>query len=185
MVVGFGKKRREQSFKSRVNEFWDWYVGVADRFYATIEDNKCEDLVNEVSDFMEKTLPNLCWVFGPGEADGHSFTVTGEGEVAKQLLAEYWQRRAPVIKNWTFHASRQPTTGEQLKDIAIQVGEQEQVDVESMLLKTSVDTEAEVIDIVAWHPALEQVPEEHQLQFCSCYWTKPWANSARKLGWAR
>jgi hypothetical protein len=164
MIFGFGKGRRGTTFKDRVTEFWDWYVRVADRFFETIEQGRCEDLTSEVSDFMQKTLPNLSWVFGPGEKGGHSFTVTGEGVVPRQLLAEYWHSRAPEIPNWTFYGSRQPTPAEQLKDISIRVGQQEQVDVETFLLKTSVDDEAKAIDIVAWHPALERVPQEHHLQ---------------------
>lgn len=113
---------------------------------------------------MQETLPSLSWVFGPGEMGGHSFTVSGEGQVLKQLLAEYWHSRAPEIPHWTFYGSRQPTPAERLTDMAIQVGKQESVDVETFLLKTSVNGEAQVIDIVAWHPALEHVPQEHHLQ---------------------
>lgn len=152
------------TFKDRVAEFWDWYARVADRFYETIEQGRCADLTTEVGDFMQQTLPHLSWVFGPGLKGGHSFTVTGEGYLPRQLLAEYWHSRAREIPNWTFYGSRQPVPVESLKDVAIQVGEQEQVDVETFMLKTSVDDEAKAIDIVAWHPALQQVPEEHHFQ---------------------
>ena len=109
MVLGFGKKRSEPTFKSRVETFWQWYPQVAEDFFQTIEDGDCKDLAPQVGDFMQRTLPTLSWVFGPGENGGHSFTVTGEGEVPKQLLAEYWRACAPEIPKWTFHASRQAT----------------------------------------------------------------------------
>lgn len=152
------------TFKTRVAEFWKWYPQVADRFFQTIEDGRCEDLTTEVSEFMEETLPHLAWVFGPGENGGHSFTVSGEGVVPKQLLADYWLSHAREIPNWTFYGSRQPSPPERLKDIAIGVGDQEQVDAESFLLQTSVDEEDKLIHIVAWHPAFEKLPEEHHYQ---------------------
>lgn len=152
------------TFKDRVTSFWEWYATVADRFYETIEQDKSDDLVSEVGQFMAETLPEFTWVFGKGKNEGHSFTLSGDGVRLKQLLAEYWQRRAPEIARWTFHSSRQPSPPEQLKNVAIQIGEEEQVDTETFMLCTSVDEEGEVVDVVAWHPALELVPQEHHSQ---------------------
>ncbi len=95
---------------------------------------------------------------------GHSFTLSGQGELAKQLLADYWCSQAPDIRHWSFYGSRQPTAAEDLKGVAIQIGGEEQVDVERFALRTTVDDESQCIDIVAWHPALQHVPEEHHLQ---------------------
>ena len=122
MVFKFLKKRPQLTFKNRVTEFWEWYSGVAERFFETIEDGRCADLTDEVAAFMNKTLPGMAWVFGPGEKGGHSFTVSGEGNLAKQFLAEYWHSRAPDIPTWTFYASRQPSPPERLIDFAIRVG---------------------------------------------------------------
>eukprot|EP00913_Durusdinium_trenchii_P008903 g8369.t1 len=144
--------------------FWEWYPQVADRFFATIEEGRSEELVSDVGEFMAETLPEFAWVFGKGEDDGHSFTLSGEGVLPKQLLTQYWLSRGTEIPRWTFHASRQPSPPEQLKTMAIQVGEQEQVDAETLLLRTAVDDENQVVDIVAWHPALDVVPEEHHSQ---------------------
>ena len=152
------------TFKQRVTKFWDWYPRVADRLAKAIEEDRGEDLTSQIGDFMQQTLPGLSWVVGRGEDDGHSFTVTGEGYKPKQLLAEYWHGRAVEVPNWTFYDSRQPTPAEDLKGMSIRVGEQEEVDVETFMLKTSVDNEAQVIHLVAWHPALQYVPEEHHFQ---------------------
>jgi hypothetical protein len=161
---GFGTTSCGTTFKDRVTRFWDWYVGAADRFFDTIEGGRCQDLTVEVAEFMRNTLPYLGWVFGPGKDGGHSFTLTGEGHVAKQLLAEYWQSRAVEIPNWTFFGSRQPSAAEKLKTIEIALGEQESINVAAVMLKTAVDEESKTIDLVAWHPALERVPEEHHYQ---------------------
>lgn len=79
MIFGFGKRHPDKSFKQRVTEFWQWYPQVAERFFETIERGQCQSLAKEVGDFMDRTLPGLAWVFGPGEQGGHSFTVSGEG----------------------------------------------------------------------------------------------------------
>ena len=163
MVFGFGKKK-QRTFKATVTEFWEWFPAVADRYYQTIEAGDCGKLTDEVRKQCNKLLPTMSWVFGPGEDGGHSFTVSGEGQVAKQLLAEYWHSRAPQVKGWTFYASRQPAPEESLADIAIAVADQESVDTSGFLIKTRVDAEEERVDIVAWHPSLSIVPDEHHMQ---------------------
>ncbi len=154
----------QPTFKTRVETFWKWYAQQADQFYETIERGQCRELADDVGRFMAETLPHLSWVFGPGEGGGHSFTVTGEGHVPKQLLAEYWHACAPEIPRWTFYASRQPTPVERLKDFEIGFGGQESVDAESFQLAMTVDNERELIDLVAWHEALAQVDEEAHMQ---------------------
>jgi hypothetical protein len=163
MAIKSGKNK-QRTFKTNVAEFWGWFPTVADRFFETIEAGDCEKLTNEVGKQCDMLLPTMAWVFGPGENNGHSFTVSGEGVVAKQLLAEYWQSRAPEIKGWTFYGSRQPASEESLTGLAIAVEKQKSVDTTGFLIKTNVDAEEERVDIVAWHPSLALVPEEHHLQ---------------------
>lgn len=151
-----------ETFRERVEVFWRWFPEVSDRFFQTIESGKCADLAGEVSAFMGNTMPGLAWVFGPGENGGHSFTVSGEGMVAKQLLAEYWLSREVPSRGWTFYQSRQPNR--QLENIAIEIRGLGRVDTESMLIQTTVDEEQEVLDIVAWHPLFADLPDEHHAQ---------------------
>ena len=160
----FGKKKKRPTFKQGVDEFWSWYPQVAERFFETIERGECEQLTDETVDFMHKHLPHMSWVFGPGENGGHSFTVSGEGVIPKQLLAAYWLKCAKELPGWTFYSSRQASSTESLQNMAIAVGEQESVDSDSFLIKTDVDDENELIHMVAWHPALEKVPPEHHFQ---------------------
>ena len=111
---------------------------------------------------MGETMPGLAWVFGPGQEGGHSFTVSGEGQIAKQLLAEYWLSHAVQLQGWTFYGSRQSTPG--FEDFVIQIGELGKVDAENFLVKTVVDEESQKLDIVAWHPMFADLPEEHHGQ---------------------
>ena len=162
MVFGFGKKKPSgDTFKKRVTDFWEWYPQNADRLFGMIEDGS-DEIAEFMTTFMAQTLPGLAWVFGPGEPGGHSFTVTGEGVVPKQLLAEYWQSRARQIPRWTFHASRQATPPDRLDGFAIGMRGGDPIDVVNFLIKPTVNAEGQVIDIVAWHPAFEKLADEER-----------------------
>ncbi|MCC6509599.1 MAG: hypothetical protein IT423_10855 [Pirellulaceae bacterium] len=158
------QKRLRTTFKTRVEQFWSWFPEVAKRFEAALAADDPQPVVSEVSNYMATNMPGLSWALGRGEGDLHAFTLTGEGMIPKQLLAEYWHSRAIEMPGWVFHASRQPSSYETLKDVAIGVTDQEQVDAANFLIKTSIDEENEVIDLVAWHPSLVNVPEEHHFQ---------------------
>src|SRR6478752_7227568 len=96
------------TLKARVHAFWEWYAEEAGRFYAEIENEGCAGLEREVSAKVDELLPGLGWIFGPGEGGrGHRFTLTPEGNADKRFIAQYWLQQAPVLENWTFHASRQ------------------------------------------------------------------------------
>ncbi len=164
MVFGFGKKLPQQTFKQRVSTFWDWYQENSEQLFQITENGEPDEISEFVGPFMDVTLPGLAWVFGPGEPGGHSFTLSGEGNVPKQLLAEYWHSRARQIPRWFFHASRQASSLESLSSMAISVGRGVSVDTVNLLIQPTVDAESESIDIVAWHPAFEQLPESDRLQ---------------------
>ena len=157
-------KQTQSTFKQRVQEFWKWYPEVAKRFYDTIEQGNCADLTDETVSFMNSVLPHMSWVYGPGETGGHSFTLSGEGQVPKQLLAEYWRKQSVELPGWTFYSARQPSKGENLRGMSIAVSDQDAVDTDSFHIQTEVDDDQELIHITAWHDALEQVPEEHHFQ---------------------
>ena len=155
----------QQTFKTRVDEFWSWFSQRSNEIYQAVDAANHDWLVEQMSAAVSAIQPDLAWVFGPGaDGVGHSFTVSGEGLVEKQILAEFWRQRAPELPNWTFHASRQPATAERLAAAGIQVGENEQVDVAGFQVRPSVDEERQVVDITAWHPSLDVVPKEHHPQ---------------------
>lgn len=157
-------QRTSATFKQGVEAFWNWFPTVADRFYETIERSACAELTDETVDFMSQHLPGLSWAFGPGENDGHSFTVSGEGLLPKQLLAQTWLASAFEVDGWTFYSSRQPSPAAQLANLAISVGKDQQIDMESLLVQTQVDEENEKINLAAWHPAFEHLPESDRFQ---------------------
>lgn len=143
----------EFNFKQRVEAFWIWYAGVAERFYQTIEDKQCPSLAEEVSAKVDELLP-MAWVFGPGpDRKGHSFTLSGEGNLPKQILAAEWLKRAPEIPGWTFHASRQAE--EEVRDFSLQMRELTFRPIE-FWVTPEIDEEREVVDITVWHPLLGQ-----------------------------
>lgn len=164
MAAGSSRKLSRKTFKQRVADFWNWFPEVAKQFEAEAPDGDPKQVVSLVTEFMSKTMPSLSWALGSGAKGDYSFTLTGEGQIAKQMLAEYWRTRAISLPGWSFYASRQPSNYETLKELAIGVSDEEQVDAESFMLETRVNEETQQIDITAWHPALENVHEDHHFQ---------------------
>lgn len=136
-----------------------WFQKVAPRFYNTIEAGKCSSLADETSAKVDELLPGLAWVFGPGaNGNGHSLTVTGEGNMHRQLLALHWLSRAPVIDGWTFYAARQPGP---IKGHAIEI-DGLRFDPKEIWVTAAIDTEDENIDITVWHPAWERIEQRQR-----------------------
>lgn len=161
-MLSFFKRRsvpESLNFKARVESFWDWYAKVASRFYQTIEDKRCTDLTGEVSKKVDELLPGFAWVFGPGENGGHSFTLSGEGVLHKQLLTQYWAGRAPALAGWTFYSARQPG---RIDGIRMNI-ERQSFDPMEFWLTPAVDPEEEKVDITAWHPLYQKLSEQNRL----------------------
>lgn len=150
----------EPTFNERVDAFWKWYGDVADRFFQTIENKRCADLADEVSEKVNELLPGFAWVFGPGENGGHSFTLTGEGVTHKQLLALHWLSRAPRLPGWTFHASRQ---GGSTANISLEIGGIKFFSRE-IWVTPALDRDGECFDLTFWHPAWETLGESEKFR---------------------
>jgi hypothetical protein len=149
----------ELTFKARVEKFWQWYSQVGARFYQTIESGKCADLAAEVSEGVDDLLPGLAWVFGAGVAGvGHSFTLSGEGVLHRQLLAIYCVSRAPKLNGWTFYASRQPGT---IECIGMEIGGHK-FDAMEFWITPKIDAESEKVNITVWHPLFATVRKENE-----------------------
>jgi hypothetical protein len=147
------------TFKSRVESFWSWYSQVAQRFYQSIESGQCASLAPEVSNKVDELLPGFAWVFGPGAPAGHSFTVSGEGVLHRQLLALYCVSRAPQINGWTFHASRQSGP---IEGIAIDMGGRK-FDPMEFWITPAINHESKKLDVTVWHPLLINQGERERM----------------------
>ncbi|PAW77861.1 MAG: hypothetical protein B9S32_09685 [Verrucomicrobia bacterium Tous-C9LFEB] len=144
------------TLKTRVQNFWSWYEEVAPRFSQTIAAGQCPALAAEVSAKIDELLPGFAWVFGPGETDkSHSLTLSGEGNLHRQLVAIYWASQAPKITSWTFYPSRQPGT---IEGCCINIGDRK-FDPKEFWITPSINSENEVVDLIVWHPLLAIVPE--------------------------
>ena len=149
----------EPTFKFRVERFWNWYAEVASRFYETIEAGKCSTLVPEIAKKVDALVPGLAWVFGPGEnGNGHSLTLTGEGDLHRQLLTQYWLARAPKLPGWTFYAARQPGP---IKGQRIEMGERK-FDPLEFWITPAINSEEKNVDITVWHPLFDVMPERER-----------------------
>ena len=148
----------QDTFKSRVERFWQWYSNAAPRFYQTIEDKRCADLTEEVSAKVGE-LGSFGWVFSAGPAgNGHALTVTAEGGRNKQFLTEYWCKQAPQINGWTFYPARQST---ERIDWELTFGDTK-FSPQQFWIAASKNTETEKFDISVWHPTLAALPEKQR-----------------------
>ena len=155
-------KNDEVTFSQRVDAFWEWFSSRCEVYYQAIEDQNFDPYVQEVSQKMEELLPSLAWVFGPGEDNvGHSFTVSPEGNPYKAFLCSYLIKRAPELKGWTFYDSRQasPTFAGCKMNVAGQ-----SVSANEIWVSPSIDEDNELIDLVCWNPAFEDLPEKDRGQ---------------------
>ena len=153
-----------QTFYARVKEFWKWFPEQAPAITAACQSDDPTSQLQGFADAVRDKIGGLAWVFGPGENENDlSFTVSGEGNKACQLLSQFWLENAVNVTGWNFHASRQPSSRESLDGMSISVGEQE-VDMNTLLIGTSIDEENEQVDIKAWHPVFEHIEENDRFQ---------------------
>lgn len=157
----FRKKPAELTLKTRVAEFWRWYAANAARFFSEIEDGHCSELQPEVSDAVDRWLPSMAWVFGVGENKiGHSFTLSGEGTLPKQFIAEYWNACAPKLDGWTFYASRQPS--DNVRKFSLKLDGEHTFEPQELWLHLWIDDQSEKIDVTAWHPLYEKISDREK-----------------------
>ncbi len=85
----------EETFKSRVQEFWRWFAEAASRYSETIAAVACATLTTEISAKVNALADGLAWEFGPGAGGGgHSLTLSGEGNLHRQMLTIYWLEKS-------------------------------------------------------------------------------------------
>jgi hypothetical protein len=162
-VLSLFKRKRppelELTFKSRVERFWVWFSAEAPRLYAAASTGKSPTLAAEVSAKIDELGPGFAWVFGRGDVAGtESFTLSGEGVLHKQLLAQFWLSQAPRLPQWVFYSARQPGSFE---GVCMDIGDRK-FDPMEFWLTPAVDTEAEKIDLVIWHPLFAELGERER-----------------------
>jgi hypothetical protein len=161
----FGQKAKaavgELTFKSRVEDFWKWFGEVAPRFYAEIEGHRCPGLAEEVTENVHGRLGFEAWEFsGHPEKKGHCFTLTGDGNIHFQLLAQYWLERAPQIDGWTFYCAKQ-ASGADNRPVGFEIDGAAFKPKEFWLLPRA-NEEQEKIDLAVWHPLLHRLPDDQK-----------------------
>lgn len=152
----------ELTFNQRAAGFWKWFASSAEELRAIHNEGDRDQLPAMVSPKVDEFLPGMAWVFGPGTGKGfHSFTLSGEGVMDRQILAEQWLQRSPGIENWTFHASRQPE--ETVGDFTLTAQDLKFRPIE-FWVTPEVDEEKEVVHLMLWHPLIETADERLCMQ---------------------
>ena len=157
--------RAVESFKQRVDAFWHWYAEQSQRIYQLVHQG---DSPHELTDLLIPQIdllgPGFGWVYGPGEDGGHSLTLTPEGVLSHQFLADYWRDCAPKLSGWTFYSSRQRTLD--LDGCGLRVGDHD-VTANDLWLFATADDEHHCLNIEAWHSLFADLPKDvqHQILF--------------------
>jgi len=170
-MFGLGKKlfgttkSNGPTYKHRVADFWEWYSTKAERFHSVISEGKSETLLNEMVQEMDERLPGMAWGFGPGEENGHSLTLTGEGYLPKQLLADYWLENRKEIPGWVFHGHKIASSRESLSGMEIGLSDGNQkIDACGIVVATVPSIEEEKFNITCWHPEFQSLPDKDRMQ---------------------
>jgi len=147
----------EFTFNQRAAGFWAWFASAAEELREIHNTGDRDQLPSMVSPKVDEFLPGMAWVFGPGTGKGfHSFTLSGEGVMFRQILADQCLKRLPDIKNWTFHASRQPA--EKVSDFTLVAHDLKFRPIE-FWVTPEIDEEKEKVDLMLWHPLIEKAEE--------------------------
>jgi hypothetical protein len=156
------KPATDNTFKVRVERFWDWFASESESMLAAIDDKRCGDLAEQVSRNVDALGGGFGWVFGPGDGGArHSFTLTGEGVVERQILAQYWESRAPKLAGWCFYSSRQPSVVQPSWEVKM---EGEIFKPSAFWCSVFIDEQEEKFDITVWHPLFAKLPKEEQFR---------------------
>ncbi len=145
----------EMTYKQRVEAFWGWFGTNAEQLADHINSAQADDgdeqsgITGAVTEVMSQWLPGFNYVFGVEASRGCAFTLSPGGDLDRRFLAEYWLSRAPKMEGWRFFSSRQPGID---VEFTIEIGGHNFNSMEARF-GLEVDQEAEVIDVVVWHPS--------------------------------
>jgi hypothetical protein len=152
----FGRNQ-EPTFKERVICFWEWFETVADRLASEVKDKKSTALAGKISEKVDGLGPGFAWEVGP-DGDATSLTVSGEGDLHRQLLTQYWVERAPKIHGWNFYPSRQPDL---TRGLELVMGEKV-FNGQQIWVSPEVDIEREKFHLTVWHPEWEELEDNQR-----------------------
>lgn len=156
------KPAAENTFKVCVERFWSWFASESEQMLAAIDEKRCGDIAEAVSRNVDQLGGGFGWVFGPGEGGArHSFTLTGEGVVERQILAQYWESRAPKLPGWCFYSSRQASLEQPTWEIEM---DGETFKPSAFWCSVFVDEQEEKFDITVWHPLFSKLPKDDQFR---------------------
>ncbi len=145
------------TFRERVAAFWTWFESQAPRFASEIDARRGQDLQPTVSAKVDELFHEFAWSFGPGtEEGGHSFTLSGEGNPHRQLLAAFWESMAPSIPGWTFYGSKQPVRD--ISALKLEIDNQS-FDPLAFWVIPRVDELHERLDLKVYHPDFQKLEE--------------------------
>lgn len=153
------------TFKQRVNHFWDWLSDFSDRHQISDDEDITDEVIEEFASYIAEFFPRFAWSLGPSEiGSGSSLTFSGNGDKLTQKLCRYWLEQAKPIEGWEFSAARQPCSPDQIAEMRISVGGEDEIDFSEFQFRLTPNDKDQVFETVVWHPAFEGMPDENRFQ---------------------
>jgi hypothetical protein len=151
------KKPKELTFRERVDNFWTWFGTVAERLSGELKDKNTAVIAEEISERVDVLGPGFAWEVGP-EGDATSLTLTGEGNLHRQLLTQFCIERAPKINGWKFYPSRQP---DRTRAMELHISGKV-FDGKHIWVSPTVNREEEAFDLAVWHPEWQTLDDNQR-----------------------
>jgi hypothetical protein len=150
------------SQSASIDEFWQWWLTARDRVARSIHAGGSDDLTADLNARVDAIDSGLEWETCPGSAAEHALVVTAAGKPQLRAAAARWLTAAPSADaTWEYHATR-PGDPSALTS-ALQIAGTT-VDLTQVGYTIEVDRQRCQIDVVCYHPAFAQLPDEVQAQ---------------------
>lgn len=162
MLKFLSRRKKENTFKKKVDNFWHWFEENHQRLREALLANKSSGVSEETIKQVDQLMPGLSWCYGPGkEEENFTFTLSPEANRSFQFLTAYWYDSAPAIPGWTFYSARQPAKDP--SKFTISIGEKS-YSIAEIWLVLAINEEDEKIDISAWHPHFTGLDDNNRYQ---------------------
>jgi len=143
-----------------ITAFWQWWAQSGEKELAgAIAAGDFGSLPDLIGKKVSAIHPGLAWDTSAGTTSLHTFCVTSTGNAELRPLAERWLRAAPSpTAIWQYAAARPASPS--VETTSLRFGDSE-IDLGLVRIVANVDDDRQKIDVVVFHPAFEQIGDNH------------------------
>lgn len=165
-----GLFRKKDKRGEGIAAFWQWWGQSRDEAAAAVANGTAGELAGAFSARINAIHPGLEWELTPGREAAHALVVTAAGKADLRAIAHRWLAQAPPADAvWEYNCVR--IADPAVFESTLRIGPVE-LEMARLGYTISVDRERSEIDVVCYHPAFAELPEEARAQvtFLSLDW---------------